>query len=273
MTTDETARNTRRGAFFGRRKGHKLRPGQTRLMTEVLPALALDLAKPAADLRALFPVPVDLVRLEIGFGGGEHLLHEARQNPAIGFIGCEPYQNGMARALAVIEAEGLKNIRLHYGDALGLIEWLPEASLARIDILYPDPWPKRRHWKRRFISEQRVGAARENSRARRRAPLRHRHRELRGMGALALAPRAGSHLDRRAGRRLAVAVGGFSEHALRGQGDGRRQTADLFALSAPLKGLRRAQPALYSQNKNVHLNAILGSNVESGPRPGPALFC
>jgi tRNA (guanine-N7-)-methyltransferase len=155
MTADETSRS-RRGAFFGRRKGHKLRPGQSRLMTEVLPALALDLAKPAADLRALFPVPVDRVRLEIGFGGGEHLLHEARQNPATGFIGCEPYQNGMARALAVIESEGLKNIRLHYGDALGLIEWLPEASLARIDILYPDPWPKRRHWKRRFISDQRA---------------------------------------------------------------------------------------------------------------------
>ena len=155
MTSGETLR-TRRGAFFGRRKGHKLRPGQTRLMTEVLPALALDLTKPASNLRALFPLPVDAVRLEIGFGGGEHLLHEARQNPATGFIGCEPYQNGMARALAVIEAENLKNIRLHYGDALGLIDWLPEASLARIDILYPDPWPKRRHWKRRFISDQRV---------------------------------------------------------------------------------------------------------------------
>jgi tRNA (guanine-N7-)-methyltransferase len=155
MTNGEN-RDTRRGAFFGRRKGHKLRPGQTRLMAEVLPALALDLSKPAANLRALFSVPVDLVRLEIGFGGGEHLLHEARQNPGIGFIGCEPYQNGMARALAVIETEGLNNIRLHYGDAHGLIEWLPDASLARIDILYPDPWPKRRHWKRRFISEQRV---------------------------------------------------------------------------------------------------------------------
>ena len=155
MTTDQQ-QEPRRGAFFGRRKGHKLRPGQTRLMAEVLPALALDLSKPAADLRALFAVPVDLVRLEIGFGGGEHLLHEARQNPGIGFIGCEPYQNGMARALAVIEAEGLKNIRLYFGDALGLIEWLPDASLARIDILYPDPWPKRRHWKRRFVSDQRV---------------------------------------------------------------------------------------------------------------------
>jgi len=126
-------------------------------MAEVLPKLALDLTRPApTDLRTLFPVPVDAVRLEIGFGGGEHFLHEAKNSPRTGFIGCEPYQNGMAKALAAIEGEGLRNIRLHHGDALGLIEWLPEAALARIDILYPDPWPKRRHWKRRFISDARA---------------------------------------------------------------------------------------------------------------------
>jgi tRNA (guanine-N7-)-methyltransferase len=126
-------------------------------MAEVLPKLALDLTRPApADLRTLFPVPVDAVRLEIGFGGGEHFLHEAKNAPRTGFLGCEPYQNGMAKALAAIEAEDLRNIRLHYGDALGLIEWLPEGSLARIDILYPDPWPKRRHWKRRFVSAARA---------------------------------------------------------------------------------------------------------------------
>jgi tRNA (guanine-N7-)-methyltransferase len=126
-------------------------------MAAVLPSLALDLTRPApADLRTLFPVPVDAVRLEIGFGGGEHFLHEARNFPRTGCIGCEPYQNGMAKALAVIEAEHLRNIRLHHGDALALIEWLPEASLARIDLLYPDPWPKRRHWKRRFVSDERV---------------------------------------------------------------------------------------------------------------------
>jgi tRNA (guanine-N7-)-methyltransferase len=126
-------------------------------MAEVLPKLALDLTQPAPnDPRALFPVPVDGVRLEIGFGGGEHFLHEARSSPRSGFLGCEPYQNGMAKALAAIEAENLKNIRLHYGDALGLIEWLAAGSLARIDILYPDPWPKRRHWKRRFVSDVRA---------------------------------------------------------------------------------------------------------------------
>jgi tRNA (guanine-N7-)-methyltransferase len=152
-----SAARSGRGAFFGRRKGHKLRPGQARLMAEVLPRLAVDLSQPAPDdLRKLFPEPTGDVRLEIGFGGGEHLLHEARGAPRAGFIGCEPYVNGMARALAAIEDEGLRNIRLHHGDALALIEWLPEGSLARIDVLYPDPWPKRRHWKRRFISEPRA---------------------------------------------------------------------------------------------------------------------
>jgi tRNA (guanine-N7-)-methyltransferase len=147
-----------RGAFFGRRKGHPLRAGQASLIKGLLPDLAIDLGRPAPpDLRTLFKVPVDGVRLEIGFGGGEHLLHEARLSPGSGFLGCEAYVNGMAKALAAIKAEGLNNIRLYHGDALDLLDWLPAGALARVDILYPDPWPKRRHWKRRFISEDRVG--------------------------------------------------------------------------------------------------------------------
>ena len=142
-------------AFFGRRKGHPLRPHQAALYDNLLPQLALDVSKPApADLRTLFPPPIDHVRLEIGFGGGEHLVAQAQANPRTGFIGSEPFVNGMAKALAAIEAHGLKNIRLSAGDAIKLIEWLPAQSLARIDILYPDPWPKRRHWKRRFVQEQ-----------------------------------------------------------------------------------------------------------------------
>ena len=157
MATTDNQSRTRHGAFFGRRKGHKLRPRQADLIARLLPKLALDLTQsPPKDLRTLFPVAVAEVRLEIGFGGAEHLLHEAKSHPDIGFLGCEPYQNGMARALAAIDDERLNNIRLHYGDALDLIEWLPDARLARIDILYPDPWPKRRHWKRRFVSDQRV---------------------------------------------------------------------------------------------------------------------
>lgn len=145
-----------RGAFFGRRKGHALRKGQAQLIHSVLPELALDLAQPAPeDLRTLFS-DASSARLEIGFGGGEHLLHEARRHPGTGYLGCDVYINGVAKLLAVIRAEGIGNVRLHHGDALALLDWLPEQSLARIDILYPDPWPKRRHWKRRFISGDRI---------------------------------------------------------------------------------------------------------------------
>ncbi len=145
------------GAFFGRRKGHALRKGQASLIENSLLGLSIDLSQPSpADLRSLFTVSVRTLRLEIGFGGGENLLHEAKQDPEIGYIGCDPYLNGMAKLLAAIRADGVKNIRLHHGDALELLDWLPEKSLQRIDILYPDPWPKRRHWKRRFISEDRV---------------------------------------------------------------------------------------------------------------------
>jgi len=145
-------------AFFGRRKGHKLRPRQAALLETLLPRLMLDLAaKPPANLRALFEGVGD-VRLEIGFGGGEHLAAEAAQNPRTGFIGVEPYVNGMAKALVLIEERGLKNIRLHHGDASELIAWLPENALARVDLIYPDPWPKRRHWKRRFVQHKSIDA-------------------------------------------------------------------------------------------------------------------
>jgi tRNA (guanine-N7-)-methyltransferase len=147
------------GAFFGRRKGKALRAGQTRLVDTLLPRLALDLERPApANLADLFPLPVRETRLEIGFGGGEHLIAQAQANPDCGFIGVEPFLNGMAKALAAIEALGLGNVRLHRGDATDLLAWLPQASLARIDLLYPDPWPKRRHWKRRFVQDRSVAA-------------------------------------------------------------------------------------------------------------------
>jgi tRNA (guanine-N7-)-methyltransferase len=149
-------------AFFGRRKGHKLRPNQARLMDMLLPRLALDLRQPApADLTALFPLPVRDVQLEIGFGGGEYLVAQAQNETQKGFIGVEPFVNGMAKALAAIESHnlqdnGLRNIRLHFDDAADLIAWLPEKSLARIDLIHPDPWPKRRHWKRRFVQDDMV---------------------------------------------------------------------------------------------------------------------
>jgi tRNA (guanine-N7-)-methyltransferase len=134
-----------------------LRPRQAALMETLRPELAVDLDRPApADLPSLFPVAVDSVRLEIGFGGGEHMIAQAEARPRSGFIGVEPFVNGMAKALAAIDGKRLANIRLHFGDATFLLAWLPPTSLAGVDLLYPDPWPKRRHWKRRFVQDRSV---------------------------------------------------------------------------------------------------------------------
>lgn len=155
MSSDDTERRSRSTeAFFGRRKGKALRERQVDLMTALLPELKLDLgAEPPLDLKALFPVPVETLRLEIGFGGGEHLVHRAVENSTTGFIGVEPFVNSMAKLLAKVEELELRNIRVHDDDATQLLDWLPEGSIDRIDLLYPDPWPKKKHWKRRFVSE------------------------------------------------------------------------------------------------------------------------
>ncbi|WP_426438117.1 tRNA (guanine(46)-N(7))-methyltransferase TrmB [Bradyrhizobium genosp. P] len=148
-----------RGSFFGRRKGHKLRSHQADLIDNLLPHLSLDIAMPAPDrLVELFDDGIADVRLEIGFGGGEHLIAEAQAFPQTGFIGCEPYVNGMAKILAQIEAHNIGNIRLFAGDAAELLAWAPARALARIDLIHPDPWPKRRHWKRRFVQDATVAA-------------------------------------------------------------------------------------------------------------------
>jgi tRNA (guanine-N7-)-methyltransferase len=145
-------------ALFGRRKGYRLRAPQAELFRTLLPALALDLTNKPDALESLFPDPVDEIRLEIGFGGGEYMIAQACEHPRIGFIGVEPFVNGMAKALASIAAGSLSNIRLHHGDAIEVLEWLPEDSLTCVDLLYPDPWPKRRHWKRRFVQHANIAA-------------------------------------------------------------------------------------------------------------------
>jgi len=140
-------------AFFGRRRGKTLRNSQAAQMARLLPVLRVDLAKPAPnDLGTLFEAPVSAVRLEIGFGGGEHLLHRARENPAVGFIGVEPFVNSMAKLVAALDDAPLPNLRVYDDDATRLLDWLPASSIDGIDLLYPDPWPKRKHWKRRFVS-------------------------------------------------------------------------------------------------------------------------
>ena len=153
MTSSDGA--FRRDSFYGRRKGHNLRAGQADILADVLNRLSIDLTTPPpSPLTALFAAPVDDVVLEIGFGGGEHLVHPATTEPRSGRIGVEPFVNGMAKATSAIAEGGLTNIRLFDRDAAELLDWLPPASLAAIDLLYPDPWPKFRHWKRRFVSEK-----------------------------------------------------------------------------------------------------------------------
>jgi tRNA (guanine-N7-)-methyltransferase len=140
------------GAFFGRRKGKTLRPHHASLLGEDLDRLRLDLDMPF-DRTRLFQRPVEGVHLEIGFGGGEHLALRAAESPNIGFIGCEAFVNGTAKLLALAEAAHLDNLRLWDDDAAHIVGWLPPASVARAFLLYPDPWPKRRHRKRRFLGE------------------------------------------------------------------------------------------------------------------------
>ncbi len=144
-----------RDPLYGRRKGKPLSPRRTDLMATLYPSLALDLrAQSPTEVASLFPVPVSDVRLEIGFGGGERLIAEAAAAPDAGFIGVEPFLAGMAKVVSAIASEGVRNIRLFDGDAGRLLAWLPEASLSRVDLFYPDPWPKRRHWKRRFVNPE-----------------------------------------------------------------------------------------------------------------------
>jgi tRNA (guanine-N7-)-methyltransferase len=151
QTIDGTPR-----AFFGRRSGKRLHAGQDRLFREVLPALEIELGDSPLDLDALFPGRPRRV-LEIGYGGGEHLAVEALTHPATGFIGAEVFSGGIAKMVEAIAAENIDNIRLFTDDALKLLLKLPDAALAEAFLLYPDPWPKTRHHKRRFVSPTTLG--------------------------------------------------------------------------------------------------------------------
>jgi len=119
-----------------------------------LPELLIDAGEPPPDdCRTLFPAAVGEIRLEVGCGAGEHLVNQAARFPDAGFIGVEPFEEGLGKTVAAIDAAGCRNVRLFDDDAAMLLDWLPPDSLSRIDLLYPDPWPKRRHWKRRFVSD------------------------------------------------------------------------------------------------------------------------
>lgn len=138
--------------MYGRRVGHALRPHHKALMRDLLPRVALPADGPL-DLQALFPHAYGFA-LEIGFGGGEHLAAQAELHPNWGFIGVEPFVNGVAKALAHVEAAGLDNVRLSMGDGREILERLPDHALDAVYILHPDPWPKARHFKRRVVQPE-----------------------------------------------------------------------------------------------------------------------
>jgi tRNA (guanine-N7-)-methyltransferase len=135
---------------FGRRRGRVLSGRQKRLWDEVLPRVAVDLRTPVQA--PIFGPAMTDTWLEIGFGGGEHLIWQAAHWPHVGLIGCEPFEDGVIKVLTAIEDRGLSNIRLHVDDARDVLRWLPEASIARAFVLFPDPWPKRKHLKRRLVN-------------------------------------------------------------------------------------------------------------------------
>jgi tRNA (guanine-N7-)-methyltransferase len=140
----------RRQQLYGRRKGPKLTAHQSALRQTLLPRLTLDLAA-FADPNKAFDVPINDVWLEVGFGAGEHLIWQAEHHPDIGVIGAEPYESGVAKLLSRLDQHPLANITIHEGDARDIVAALPDGSIGRIFILFPDPWPKTRHHKRRFV--------------------------------------------------------------------------------------------------------------------------
>ncbi|MEM6895792.1 MAG: tRNA (guanine(46)-N(7))-methyltransferase TrmB [Pseudomonadota bacterium] len=140
--------------FYGRTKGKTLKPAQARDLEELLPRVALPgVSWEDNPTRDAIPL-LGEVWLEIGFGGGEHLAAQALAHPDITFIGCEPFLNGVATLLGKIRRERIANIRVYPGDARDLFDVLSEASVAKAFLLYPDPWPKARHHRRRFVTAE-----------------------------------------------------------------------------------------------------------------------
>jgi tRNA (guanine-N7-)-methyltransferase len=139
--------------LYGRRRGRKLRPGRQRLLEDLLPRLRVPVPADGSSLdpRTLFKREPAEVWLEVGFGGGEHLAAQAAAHPNVGFIGAEPFVNGVAGLLARVARDGLDNVRVLDGDARPLVAALAEASIGRVFVLFSDPWPKPRHHRRRFI--------------------------------------------------------------------------------------------------------------------------
>lgn len=134
---------------YGRIKSRPVKPRQAGLMETLLPQIAVDLADPLAGWAGE-------PWLEIGFGGGEHMAAQAARAPEVRILGAEPFVNGVASAVRHVEEQGLSNVRIHHGDARDVVAALPDASISRVFILFPDPWPKARHHKRRIVQPELV---------------------------------------------------------------------------------------------------------------------
>ena len=139
---------------YGRRRGRRLRPGRERLLQELLPKIAVTTSDIPSTPSLWFDVSIRDIWLEIGFGAGEHLAAQAAAHPDVGFIGCEPFRNGVAHLLARIDGDGLRNVRIYPDDARLLLKALPSCSIDRTFLLFPDPWPKTRHHRRRIIAAE-----------------------------------------------------------------------------------------------------------------------
>ena len=149
----EASERAPRHQLYGRSKGKALRAAQAERIETMLPELAIDVSALTAGPAALFATPPKQLMLEIGFGGGEHLAAMAKAHPDVGYFGVEPFLNGVAKLLAAIQVDALVNIRALRGDARDVLAALPDSSLDRVYLLYPDPWPKRRQRKRRIVDE------------------------------------------------------------------------------------------------------------------------
>ncbi|NHQ73816.1 tRNA (guanosine(46)-N7)-methyltransferase TrmB [Roseovarius gahaiensis] len=162
MTQDKHPSGAPWRNFYGRFKGKGLRKSQEAYLDQDLEKLSpgavgwdVNPDREALDLKSLFGDRD--VWLEIGFGGGEHMVHQAVQNPDVGIIGCEPYINGVAMLLGKIRESGAQNIAVHPGDVRDMFDVLPDHSISRAFLLYPDPWPKKRHHRRRFVTPEHLG--------------------------------------------------------------------------------------------------------------------
>ena len=205
-----------------------MRQRQATLLDNLLPKLALDLSAPApGDLRALFK-DVDEVRLESGFGGGEHLIAEAERHPRTGFIGIEPFVNGMAKALAAIDERKLENISLHHGDATDVLAWLPAASSRSLRSAVSRSVAEAPALEAALRARQKRRGDRTAGEAGRGIPLRQRHPRLRGVDLAAADAFAAISLGRRNAQTTGGCRGRIGRHALRGQGQARGPHALLF---------------------------------------------